>query len=412
MSTSSPSSELTELPEQPTDSIIQVQETSDGLTLTIPWRAGRGRVILLSIIISIWLGLLSLGVMSRINEGDVVPAEWAVWSLFALVGIAIWLAASYHCLQKTIFILSQQTLSIRRLTWFGSEQHHWHCRQLADVYVQHCVVVRDGDRADLWELQIHPLLGEGDTFGLVCSCRPDDLRWLATVLRHRLRCPANDPCSPPPGYIVVSSETSGTDADLSAPSRNVVPFQERREQPAGSKVLVEKSPEGVRLTIPPGNLWLGHIPTMLRAFATVFVLFALVTVILFWARSHIAENIHLVLWDALTFGAGFADTLLILAYLSLVFASTRLGRQSATIVVQDATLNVLYTSPIRGREHRCSWSSQQQPDVRLGHPWGGFDGLWELQIHSGQEKVSLLLGREPIELQWLATLIRQALRQN
>jgi hypothetical protein len=389
------------LPEQPADSIVQVQETSDGLTLTIPWKAGRGRVILLSIIISIWLGLLSLAVMSRINEGDVVPAEWAVWSLFAVVGIGIWLAASYHSLQKTIFILSQQTLPIRRLTWFGSEQHHWHCRQLADVYVQHCVVPQDGARADLWELQIHPLLGEGNELGLACSCRPDDLRWLATVLRHRLQCPGNDPCSPPPGYIVVTSETSGTVGELG--SRNVVPFQELREQPAGSKVLVEKSPEGVRLTIPPGNLWLGRIPVILRAIATVIVLFTLATFILFWVG-----RLGTPLIIAVTFGAGFADTVLILAYLSLVFANTRLGRQWAIIAVQDANLNVLYTSPIRGRERR--WLSQQQPDVRLGHPWGGFGRLWELQIHAGQEKVGLLVGRDPIELQWLATLIRQALQ--
>src|SRR6516165_6434050 len=131
MSTAITSAQLTELPEQPADSVVQVQETSDGLTLTIPWRAGRGRVIVLSIIISIWLGLLSLGVMSRVNEGDVVAAEWAVWSLFAVVGVGVWLAVSHNFLQKTIFILSQQTLSIRRVTWFGSEQHHWHCRQLA-----------------------------------------------------------------------------------------------------------------------------------------------------------------------------------------------------------------------------------------------------------------------------------------
>jgi hypothetical protein len=301
-------------------------------------------------------------------------------------------------LQKTIFILSQQTLSIRRLTWFGSEQHHWHCRQLADVYVQHCVVPQGGDRADLWELQIHPLLGEGNEFGLACSCRPEDLRWLATLLRHRLHCPGNDPCSPPPGYIVVTSATR-TDGEREVPTRNVVPFQERWEQPAESKVRVEKLDEGILLTIPPGNLWLGHIPTALRAIATVTMLFALATVVLLWGG-----------WiEAFTFGAGFADAMLVLAYLSIVFANARLGHQRAIIVVQGGKLDALYSSPIRGREHR--WSSQEQLDVRLGHPWGFYNGLWELQIHSGQEKVGLLVGRDPIELQWLATLIRQALRQ-
>ena len=403
MSTPLPAAEFAELPRQPADSIVQVQETPDGLTLTIPWKAGLRPFGLLSVIVSVWLGLVAYGVSTRLAEQEELHwIEIGFFSLFALVGLGFLVGGAYGFLQERTFTISRDALSIRQTTLFGSEQHQWQREQLADVFVQH--YPGDSDHADTWELQIHPLLGQGDELHLSKGMKPDDLRWLATFLRQRLHCPGNAPCSPPPGSIVISFANNGMPT--------AAPFQERSEQPAASKVRVEQSVDGLQLTLPPDRLRLGELRSLIYSFVFVICLGAVASGFFFWGgwREDLSRA-HEVWAQAVT-AAGvtfcaFPATLLLIVLVVLA----RLRRQQADIRVQDGNLSVTHRGMVRRRSYH--WSRAQGPDVRLGHPQNPFGLLWELQIHADDEKpVGLLLGRDPCELQWLATVIRRALREH
>jgi hypothetical protein len=184
-----------------------------------------------------------------------------------------------------------------------------------------------------------------------------------------------------------------------------VPFQERSEQPARSKVLVEQLVDGLRLTVPPDRLWLGERRAVVPALAFVTCLFAVAAAIFVWGRwSDDWGEWHMALTAGAITGCAFPATLLLLWLLFLAY----LRRQRAVIRVQDGNLSVTHTGMLRRRSY--DWPREQRPDVHLGHPRIGT--LWQLQIHSGDAKrVGLLTGRDPCELQWLATIIRQALRQ-
>jgi hypothetical protein len=177
-------------------------------------------------------------------------------------------------------------------------------------------------------------------------------------------------------------------------------YEELIEQPAGSRITLERSPEGLRLIVPPGIRtgpgWY---------FAGGFLcFFALALSTKFFEQAPVADmplwlNILLVMF----MGIGG---------ISLILAQTNLNRRRVELAVGDAGL-VVRQSNLFGVQER-QWRREQVADVFvLHHPDSEGPDHWELQIlpaPGGGEALCLLSYQDVSELRWLATVVRRALR--
>jgi hypothetical protein len=268
-------------------------------------------------------------------------------------------------------------------------QRRWSRRQLADVRLE-----RDdsGDGPHLVELHPHP--GEGTKIALPIWDEAD-ARWMTATLRLALQIP--DP--PPPGQLP--------------------PFLERHEQPAGSKITLERSAEGVLLTVPAAG-WL-H-PTVRRIFHWSAAFFGLALgggPLFCWLAEAITVRSGDVV-DPYTPGTFMAYVFEAVAVIwiivwtigglwDLVVGVWRARWQGQLAVAGD--LLILRCTTLFGTRSR-QWERASVVDVRIGRAWGEFEEAnCELQIHLNDRKiVRVLPGYGDQELQWLATVLRRALR--
>jgi hypothetical protein len=239
----------------------------------------------------------------------------------------------------------------------------------------------DGPTTYLVEIQPHP--GEGRKVALPLW-EEADARRLTDTLRQALRIP-----DPQPGQLP--------------------PFRERTEQPAGSKITLERSADGVVLTVPPAGWRHPNVRWMFLAGAGVSAMalagygliswLAAVTSEL-WAPGDSPVRGFALLW-VVVFG--------LLALLGLTEAVWR-ARRHALLAVADDTLTLNYTT-LPGT-WRWRWERRLVMDVRIGRSWCELEEAnCNLQVHLKSGKVvRVLVGYGDPELQWVATMVRRALR--
>ncbi|MBM3982843.1 MAG: hypothetical protein FJ304_21745 [Planctomycetes bacterium] len=179
----------------------------------------------------------------------------------------------------------------------------------------------------------------------------------------------------------------------------VVPSRDVFDQPPGSRVAVERHPDGVTITVPPIGIWkvagglviLGCVFGALGGIGTVLVVLAAIQ----GARFNPALVVPLVF---LCIGVG------------VLLATIHNGRKRVVLAVVGDQLHTFETGPFGSR--RRAFDRAALSDIACGPSNIKVNNrpLPQLQITKTDEKsVGLMTGRDETELMWLATVLRQAL---
>jgi hypothetical protein len=267
--------------------------------------------------------------------------------------------------------------------------HEWARRQLADIRVARMI---DSEGPDTFQVHIDPHPGEGKRVRLILGGEAE-ARWLATTLRRALAMPDADP--------------------------ECVVFLERAEKPAGCRILEQRNAVGVTLIVPATGYRHPDVRRYLLM-AAGFVAAALAAGGILFAVSleQLADDVRFLpqfLW--------FLPALLLIGAAGALEEVVRRARRHATFTVIGDTLLVRRTNLYGTRQRQ--WRRLQVTDVRVGDTLEGRvvnprtrravldrnDPTWELHIHlRGGEIVRFLDGYGDADLQWLATVLRRALR--
>lgn len=282
--------------------------------------------------------------------------------------------------------------------WFGSVETQWTRRQLAMVRVAR---IMQNEGPDTFEVLIDPYPGEGKRQRLWCVSEAE-ARWLATLLRQAL-------CMPDVGV---------TDAS---------PFLERAEQPAGSKLLHEPLSGGLRLIVPA----MGFAHPNVRYYMLVTLGFLAGTalagplVYLFTQSGFFDPQVLDLTWLRWLFQGLLwcIPGLLGLSFVGGVEEVVKRAHRHAVITLVDDTLCIQQTNLYLTWQRE--WSRAQIADVHVGSTLEGTikkaatrqlaydnrDPIWELHIHLTDGTIIRLFdGYDDAELQWMATVLRRALR--
>jgi len=176
-------------------------------------------------------------------------------------------------------------------------------------------------------------------------------------------------------------------------------LEDHLDQPADSRVRVERQPNSLVLTIPPAGLRRGSKGLFSFALFWCGFMFVFTSIVTF---AGIGDGFWIFLAFIVAFwGIGIA----------LLLGAINMGRRQAVLAVVDGTL-MIYQTGLFGAK-RNEWPKDAVAAIRTGP--SGMEvnevPVLELQIQSKREKkVGLLAGRNVDELRWLATVLRRALR--
>jgi hypothetical protein len=169
---------------------------------------------------------------------------------------------------------------------------------------------------------------------------------------------------------------------------------------------LEQQADGLTLTLPAAGVWRGS--KGLFGFSLLWLALTLPGAGGFLAAA-LSGGMKGTGWGALLPLCILA--LFLVIGISLLLGAINMGKRQAVFAVVGETLMVLYTGIFGSK--RQEWKREQIADIRTG-PSGievNHTPEIELQIlpHSGK-KFGMLAGREVQELQWMATVLRRALR--
>jgi hypothetical protein len=330
-------------------------------------------------VIAVLLGLVcgSVGICGGVGTALSDPASlpwpgYGVLAIFAVLGVAMVVAGILKGGQREIVLsVAGDTLFFKGKNTFGSTELRWAREQIADINVEHL----DTGETRFWALQVVPYPGEGETCRLLQDRDEAELRWVATLLRRALGFPDSGP-----------------------QPQTLPPFRERREQPAGSKITVAETLEGLTLTLP--SIGLAHRTPLF--FFNVAAYFAVVVAVVGGGFLYGARDEPMLLWVALG-----AFAIVGTVVLGLLVEGVRLAWGRGVLTVSADRLLISQVDPFRSWEGQ--WSRSELADVRVGPPTGNADARppWALRIYPKKgQPAGFLAGRDAAELQWLATVVR------
>jgi hypothetical protein len=352
---------------------IVADRSPEGLVLTVPEEHhGEALIAVLFGLVCSGLGICG-GVGTALSDPARLPwPGYAVLAIFAILGLAFVVAGIRKGGQRELVLrVADNTLYFEGKSAFGATKLRWAREQIADINVEHV----DTGETRFWALQVAPYPGEGETCGLLRERDEAELRWVATLLRRELGVPDSGP-----------------------PQQTLPPFRERREQPAGSKITVAESLEGLTLTLPP--IGLGHQTP--RFFFGKAAFLAVVVAVVGGGFLEGSRDVPILLWVALGIFA-----LLGTIVLGLVIEGVRLAWRRGVLTVSADRLLISQVGPFGSQQGQ--WSRSELADVRVGPPTGNADARppWALRIYPKQgQPAAFLAGRDAAELQWLATVVR------
>jgi hypothetical protein len=177
-------------------------------------------------------------------------------------------------------------------------------------------------------------------------------------------------------------------------------YEELAEQPAGSRITVERSAAGLRLMVPRGT----------RGVPGWYVAGAFLCLMAFALCTKLFEDgavRDMPVWlNVLLFAAA------VVGGMAFLVAQTNLRRRRVELAVRDGVLTVLQSDLFGTRQRQ--WRCEDVADVLVRHhPDSDGPDHWELEIqdHAGAgHRFRLLAYQDAGELRWLATVLRQALR--
>jgi hypothetical protein len=176
------------------------------------------------------------------------------------------------------------------------------------------------------------------------------------------------------------------------------------EQPPGSTVEVDARPDGITLRVPPAGLWKGSAG--LFKFGIIWTTFTAIMTTVFLITS-IGQGMDafgllgFVIFMGLFWAAGGI----------MLLCGWSMGTRESVVAVVPESLMVMQTG-LRGPK-RLEWPRHEITKVCVGP--SGIEvndvALQELQIHGPKGKLfGMLAGRDERELIWMATMLRQSLK--
>lgn len=375
---------------------IEVHEAFEEVRYVLPPRPlGKARLIglvplavgLVLCALDVFFVLQMLGGMGANSPGEVVLFALAV----AVPGLAA-IAIGYYLLAGTseVAIARGELRSMERAGLF-----RWTRRRRLDAVRQVAVVtlpvkvnnrpVSSGPLAELAALRADC---EGaKPFWFALAYPASWLSPLAHDMARRFEQLRPDPLvGPSKPNIEIVEETLGE-----------LETQDVLEQPADSKVVVERHASGVTLTVPAAGVWRGA-----KGLAVFAVLWLVIT-----GSIAVAFNLQggQFPWWARLMACAFP-----LVGIGVLARAVNMGRRRAVLAVVGDSLMVLQSSPFRTK--RGEWRREQLAAIRVG-PSGmkvNDRPVLQLQVQPKEgRKTGLLTGRDETELRWIATELRRAL---
>jgi hypothetical protein len=297
-----------------------------------------------------------------------------------------------------VLMVCNERLTAEWTGWFGRVvKQQWTRRQLAMIRVAR--MIHNDERADTFQMLIEPYPGEGKRFRVWCVSDAE-ARWLATLLREALRMP---------------------DVEV----RDTPAFLERGERPAGSQMVQEPLPEGLRLTIPA--MGFGHRNVRYYMLVTLGFLAgtAFAGMLVYFVTQADQDALQILAgWIGRVFNGLLwcIPGLLGLQFVCAVEEVFKRAHRHAVITLVGDTLSLQQTN-LYGT-WRQEWNLSQITDVHVGCTLEGTikdpatrrlahdqqDPTWELHLHVDDGTlVRLFDGYDAAELQWLATVLRRAI---
>ncbi len=179
-----------------------------------------------------------------------------------------------------------------------------------------------------------------------------------------------------PGTVTVET--------IAEPARYSRPVEQTHNlnQPAGSRVTLEPQPDGFTFTVPPDGIWRGNKGVVIFG-------------VIWWAVAAAIMGLFAVF---------------IIGVVGVLVVAARLGQRRATIQATSDRLRIVYVGFLR--THTLEWSRDGIVAICVGPSGVAVNKrpVMELQVHprAGQ-KFGFLADRDVAELQWIATVLRQAL---
>jgi hypothetical protein len=197
-------SEYEELDERPAGSKIAVDQSAHCLTIVVPPAGMQANRTLLAggIFVCLVAVAFSHGLFAEHSAGSLLLMVFLSLAAWA-TGIGLLLMSFDRARRCFVLDVAGGVLTVSRSGLFRVRRWRWSEQQLADILVMH----DPGDSespGDSWELQIYPRPTQDKMVALLGDRDVAELRWLATLLRKTLHCPANSESSPPPGFVVQS----------------------------------------------------------------------------------------------------------------------------------------------------------------------------------------------------------------
>jgi hypothetical protein len=183
-----------DVPQQPADSRVQVEERGAGVRLIVPpagiWRGSKG----LFFFALFWCGFMAMFTGFSVfagnkDSGGVPLAFWFFIPAFWLIGLGL-LAGAINMGRRIATLTAEGgQLRIETKNLFGAKQLEWRRDEIAAIRADASgMEVNDHP---VIELQIHPCAGK--KVGLLAGRKEDELSWMATRLRQALKVPARKP---------------------------------------------------------------------------------------------------------------------------------------------------------------------------------------------------------------------------
>ena len=363
--------------EQPVESDAVITEQADGMTVTIPAPGLRGQKGLF-VFGCIWTAFVLMIAIPLVTQTIQRPRnnDWigvaVTVGIFLPVGIALVVGGLNVAYRSTVLTISADRLQIVETGLFGTKEHGWRRREIADVRMD--VYMTDDDSKPSHELQIHT--NDGKHHGFLRQRSDDELAWLATRLRQTLALKPRKAGDP-------------------------LPFVETLTQPLESDVVREDRSDGVTLTVPPAGI--GRGSKGLFAFSLVWCGFMAVFdgMLLLFARGGIGFMMLPFLAVSLLFWA---------IGIAMLLGAVNMGRRQAVFAVVGDKLLAMQTGIFGPTRHE--WDKDEIVDVRPGPSGMKVNNHAVLELHIVQrhgKPVGFLSGRDTQELAWLATVLRKSL---
>ncbi|HEV3299738.1 MAG TPA: hypothetical protein VG055_08855 [Planctomycetaceae bacterium] len=176
------------------------------------------------------------------------------------------------------------------------------------------------------------------------------------------------------------------------------------EQPPGSKVQLERFPDGITFRVPPAGVWKGSAGMFQFGILWTFVI-AGFTVLFAGAGVAKGQGVSAVL------GALGIMSLFWLVGAGLLLGGWVMGTRESVIAVVGDSVMVMQTGLRRSKRREWPRSAIKTARVGASGTEVNDEPVLELQLHGPDKKLfGMLAGRDVQELTWMATLLRQALK--